>query len=139
MIEGGGNIRAINRRLSEEEVLRLMNTHGVHLCPSRTEGFGHYIVEALSTGAVVVTTNAPPMNELVAPEFGYLVEADEKGRRFMNTLHVIREDSLVDRMESIFRESREALATRSDLARQWFLENRRQFRHRFQEVLFANP
>jgi hypothetical protein len=56
--------------LSEPELRRLMNEHAIHLCPSSYEGFGHYINEARSVGAVIITTNAAPMNELVRPEFG---------------------------------------------------------------------
>lgn len=48
---------------SDDEVTELLNTCGVHLCTSITEGFGHYINEGLSTGAIVIGTNGPPMNE----------------------------------------------------------------------------
>lgn len=54
-----------------DEMLELkMNTHRIHLCPSSYEGFGHYINEGKACEAVVITTNAPPMNELVTREFG---------------------------------------------------------------------
>ena len=28
--------------LTEDEVTQKMNQHGIHLCPSEAEGFGHY-------------------------------------------------------------------------------------------------
>ncbi|KAJ3288726.1 hypothetical protein HDU79_004616 [Rhizoclosmatium sp. JEL0117] len=40
-------------------------SNGVHICPSSQEGYGHYINEARALGAVVLTTNHPPMNEFV--------------------------------------------------------------------------
>lgn len=55
---------------SDDELRALMNTHLVHLCPSSYEGFGHYINEARSCGAFVVTTNAAPMNELIDGAIG---------------------------------------------------------------------
>ena len=54
------NLSWIPNYVSVEELCLLMNQSGVHLCPSETEGFGHYIMEAMSTGAVVITTDAPP-------------------------------------------------------------------------------
>jgi len=56
--------------LSDADLRRVMNEHAIHLCPSSYEGFGHYINEARSVGAVIITTNAAPMNELVRPTFG---------------------------------------------------------------------
>lgn len=63
--------------VSQDELVRLMNESRVHVCPSRTEGWGHYITEAMSAKAVVITTDAPPMNEQVRPDCGILIPATE--------------------------------------------------------------
>ena len=68
LYEKSQNVRNIDFRLERlpwEERLRLQNTHGIHVCPSEAEGFGHYINEARALKAVVITSNAAPMNELV--------------------------------------------------------------------------
>ncbi|KAJ3076764.1 TEL2-interacting protein 1 [Podochytrium sp. JEL0797] len=53
----------------------LQRTHGIHLCPSKNEGYGHYLNEARSLSALVVTTNHAPMNEFVLDnESGILVD-----------------------------------------------------------------
>lgn len=41
--------------------------HPIHVCASEREGFGHYINEARAAGALVVSTDHPPMNELITP------------------------------------------------------------------------
>lgn len=51
----------------------LQNQIGLHLSPSEIEGFGHYINEARSAGALVLTSNVAPMNELVDSSSGVLV------------------------------------------------------------------
>jgi glycosyltransferase involved in cell wall biosynthesis len=45
----------------------------LHVCPSVREGFGHYLNEARAVGALVVTVDHPPMNELIRPGMGLLV------------------------------------------------------------------
>ena len=52
----------------DDNALRwLQNRHQFHVCPSQAEGYGHHLVEALSVGAVVLATDAAPMNEHVRP------------------------------------------------------------------------
>lgn len=58
------------------DAARLRDMQGaasIHICPSVREGFGHYLNEARAVGALVVTVDHPPMNELVRPETGLLV------------------------------------------------------------------
>jgi glycosyltransferase involved in cell wall biosynthesis len=68
----GKNIQFITHFLPDHELKRLMNGCGIHLCPSEAEGFGHNIAEAVSSKALTITVNAPPMNELVSIETGLL-------------------------------------------------------------------
>ncbi len=56
--------------LDDAELRRLQNAHLFHICPSETEGFGHYLMEALSVGAVTLATDGEPMDELVTSERG---------------------------------------------------------------------
>jgi glycosyltransferase involved in cell wall biosynthesis len=64
--------------VDREEVAELLNTHAIHLMPSRAEGWGHGIVEGLLCGAQVITTDADPMNAHVQPDFGYLLPAQDE-------------------------------------------------------------
>lgn len=60
------NLIMIPYRISQRSLAYLQNRCGIHLCLSETEGFGHYILEAMSAGSVVITTDAPPMNEFIS-------------------------------------------------------------------------
>ena len=59
------NITLYQYKMNSNELVCIMNKCNYHLCPSRVEGFGHYINEALSTDATVITTDGAPMNELI--------------------------------------------------------------------------
>lgn len=81
------NIQIISERVDERTLGRLQNESSIHLCPSEVEGFGHIIQESTSVGAVVIVTDAPPMNEMITPATGILVAAERSepmrlGRRY---------------------------------------------------------
>jgi glycosyltransferase involved in cell wall biosynthesis len=57
------------------DVRRLQLEMPVHVCTSEREGFGHYINEARAAAAAVLSTDHPPMSELVPPESGGLLVA----------------------------------------------------------------
>ena len=58
------NIVVYQYKLDDKNLEYLMNICGAHICPSEMEGYGHYINEGLSTGAIVISSDGPPMNEL---------------------------------------------------------------------------
>jgi hypothetical protein len=73
-------------RVSDEDLKDLQNSHRFHLCPSATEGWGHTIREAQSVNAALLTTDAPPMNEVNAD---YLVPSVGTSKFHMATTHEV--------------------------------------------------
>lgn len=65
--EGGvGHAVELRGRVSEEEKLALLRSAAVVAAPSRYEGFGIPLIEALAAGAPVVTTDVTAGNEVIA-------------------------------------------------------------------------
>ena len=131
------NVEHIVAYLPDDELRRLQNRHAFHLCPSETEGFGHYIVEAMSVGATTLTLDAPPMNELVTEGRGLLIPCAGAGRQRLAT--TFRADAAgiqegVERALALDEAERRAIGRR---ARAWFEENDRAFRARAEGVLRA--
>lgn len=63
------------RGIPADELSRWQQQAIAVIAPSRVEGFGHSILEPLARGGLVITTDAPPMNELVDDSRGILVTA----------------------------------------------------------------
>lgn len=79
-LEVPAHVRLLGR-ISDAELRTEMNRATLHICPSRAEGWGHYIAEGLSVGALVVTMDASPMREHVQPDRGVLITPSIAGRR----------------------------------------------------------
>jgi hypothetical protein len=72
------NVYLAKHRIPASDVEMLVNTASIHLCPSIIEGWGHSINAGRAAGAVVITTDAAPMNELVSNLDGFVVSTDSK-------------------------------------------------------------
>lgn len=124
------NVRAAPGFLSENQLHDLMNSCGIHLCPSRSEGWGHYIHEALGCGAVVITTDAPPMNEFVNSKTGVVVETNRSEARHLGTNYFVAPSSLEAAIQSQLAVNTDELEEMGRRARQSFLDNRKAFHER---------
>lgn len=125
------NVRLITDYVPHEEIKQHLNTHGIHLCTSLSEGWGHYIVEAMSCRSVVITTDAPPMNELVTPATGVPVPYHRQEPRHLGINFHIDPGKLESNITRLLQMTPEQKAGYGDAARAWFLENDA----RFQQML----
>jgi glycosyltransferase involved in cell wall biosynthesis len=64
-LQYGNNVTVLLREMPDDPLRQLQNSIGIHICPSAAEGFGHTLNEARSTSSVLITTQAPPMRDLV--------------------------------------------------------------------------
>jgi len=123
--------------LDDAALRRLQNAHRFHLCPSQTEGFGHYLVEALSVGAVTLTLDAAPMNELVTPERGLLLPVARTCRQHLATTNFFEAPAMERAIEHALGLSASELDRIGHAARVWFLENDRAFLERLDAAIAA--
>lgn len=121
--------------VSDAELRRLQNASWFHLCPSETEGFGHYLVEAMSVGAVALTTDAPPMNELVTPARGLLVGYQATGVQHLSDIFLFDEAAMEAAVEHAIALPDAELHRLGGNAREWYLENDRQFSSRLRDAI----
>lgn len=131
------NVNYCYDRVPDDFLKSMQNTFGVHVCPSESEGFGHYINEGLSCKAVVITTDGFPMNELVTSDRGVLCgfARDEPVR--LSRRYVINEECLEKAVvKTLVLGDGERMKIREN-ARQWFEENDRFFRQRLPEAVAA--
>jgi hypothetical protein len=131
------NIDARVGYFSEAELRRLQNESLFHLCLSLTEGWGHYIAEAMSVGAVTLTVDARPMNELVGADRGVLVSYRRTGTQNLATTYQFDEGGLEAAVERTIVMSDAECAQLGAGARAWFLENKGGFTGRIEAALFA--
>ena len=121
--------------LDDGELRSLQNRHRFHLCTSETEGWGHYLVEAMSVGAVTLTLDAPPMNELVTPERGVLVPYNHTSVQHLATTYFFDEQALEAAVSRVLSLADDALDRIGANARRWFLDNDRSFHERVRNAL----
>jgi len=121
--------------LPDEALRALQNAHRFQLCTSEAEGWGHYIAEAMSVGAVTFTSDAAPMNELIAAGRGVLVAASAAERHNLATLCRFDEAAMEAAIESTLAMPSSQWDAIGTAARRWFLDNKQGFVARVQQAL----
>lgn len=130
-----GNNNVIFQRTRLNDIREIMNTSLFHLCTSKAEGFGHYITEALSTGAVIITTDAPPMNEIVTDKLGFLVPAHVCGKHRLSNEYCVDVKALKETVLRAFNTDMDELMAMSELARETYLQRDAEFKSRIINII----
>lgn len=125
---GHRNIRVIPRRLDDEELATLQNSHLLHICPSEYEGFGHTLWEALSCASVCITTGAGPMAEVVPPSGAFLVSPSNTGTKALATTQHVTADTLEAVVDDAVSRADDELIAMGATARRWWERNDRDAR-----------
>jgi 1,2-diacylglycerol 3-alpha-glucosyltransferase len=73
-------IEVILEDLPADEHLRLFAAADVCVAPSRWEGLGLHLFEAMALGLPVITNDNPPMNEVIDGRNGLLIRGRRRGR-----------------------------------------------------------
>lgn len=129
------NVRYFSERLSDEELLALQREHAIYVLPSEVEGYGQALVEGLGLGAVVVTTDAPPMNELVTNERGVLVPAASSQPFRLGQRYLVSPEGVEAAVASVLAAPPDQRIAKGRAGREWFLANDRRFRSEFPRVI----
>uniref|UniRef100_K3WTA8 Glycosyl transferase family 1 domain-containing protein n=1 Tax=Globisporangium ultimum (strain ATCC 200006 / CBS 805.95 / DAOM BR144) TaxID=431595 RepID=K3WTA8_GLOUD len=83
-IRASQNLNLTSHRIDPIPFGRIIAEASFFLCPSRMEGYGHYINQARASGGVILTTNGVPMNELIeAPAMGVYVDTNRQQHHMM--------------------------------------------------------
>lgn len=129
------NLTHLLQYVPDERLKQMQNAHAFHLCPSETEGFGHYLMESLSVGAITLTTDGAPMNELVTPGRGILIPVARTGHQAAATTWLADAAEIamaVERALALDEAQRESLAS---AGRKFFVDNDQAFRTRLVALL----
>lgn len=131
------NIEVFGDYIEDSRVKQLQNQIGIHICLSEAEGFGHFIVEAMSSRACIITTNAPPMNELISLERGYLVDVfkEQQVENYFYKRYFFDYETFKATIHSLISASTKEKEYRGKCARSWYEENDKAFRKNLLKAL----
>lgn len=130
------NVKWHSNRFPEYGLRFVQNECGIHLCASEAEGYGHYLVEALSTKAVVITTDAPPMNEFIQDK-RCLVPYSSCVDQFLGVRYIVDPDALANTVKTIMRLSQSEKEAIGEQNRAFYLQKREEFKENLRKLLEA--
>lgn len=133
------NIKYVTERLSDKDLNVLMNESGIHICCSEAEGFGHYIQEAKSCRSVVITLDAPPMNNFITSDIGFLVDYRQKKqlKDVLGSKYIMDCNDFKKTMRTIIKQSKDdykVLRRMGERSRESYLKTCNVFKEKMPEI-----
>ncbi|CAK4492066.1 unnamed protein product [Aphanomyces euteiches] len=116
---------------------KMLAEASVILCPSRTEGFGHYINQARASGGLVITTDGAPMNELIDETSGTLMSATVTGDTVLMGTGVtffVNPSDVCDAVDRVVALTPEERAARGREGRRRYLEQQKFFKNAMKKL-----
>ena len=129
------NITTCFVRMPFKVLKGLQNKCLFHVCTSEYEGFGHYIWEGMSTGSIIISTNAIPMTEFIKEDYGFLVKVRAKKRHNLDILNIIDTRDLQKVVMRVMDLPDDKLKQMSEKSRQAFLDNDKIFRYTINKII----
>lgn len=135
-IKNSSNIKLHTKFLPNDIITNLKNESGCYICPSYQEGYGHYINEGRSKGAVIITTNAPPMNELINKSNGILVNCKKISHNKCEFLYnyYITEKDLLDAMKKYMNMTEKQKIEMGQKAQSKFIDDTKFFKKKMMDL-----
>jgi hypothetical protein len=129
------NVFTCFERIPIDILKEFQNKCTFHVCTSEYEGFGHYIWEAKSCGGIIITTKAPPMNEMVTEKDGFLVTSGRSRRFNFGRLHMIEPKALQEVIEQTMLLTTKQIKDMRAASRQSWEVNDKFFRDKFLKII----
>jgi len=88
------NVNYINEFASAEDYQKFSSQFTFQIFATETEGFGHTIYEGLASGATILLTDAPPMNEVLDNHCVIFIDANYKTHKGLSPRFVVTKEGL---------------------------------------------
>ncbi|CRX38901.1 glycosyltransferase [Estrella lausannensis] len=132
------NVLLIPHFVPDQQLKELQNSCGIHICPSKTEGFGHYLIEAMSAGAVVITVDAPPMNEFI-DDPAFLIQPIKVTKQSYADIYHISPEGAREAVVNVLKMDPSQLEAVGLMNRKKYEEMQELFRARVKALLLLEP
>ncbi|WP_227537478.1 glycosyltransferase [Marinobacter litoralis] len=124
-----------HQSLPEKDLTVLWEKAGLAIIPSEVEGYGQVLAEAMAHGCVTITTDAPPMNEVIHRKRGFLITPLRNEPFRLGTRYFVSQTAIEKAMAEVLNVNEHTLKELSTASITWYRSNHSEFIQRLQAYL----